>query len=214
MNIRHIMTTNVVTIPSDTSMMDARRIMEAHRIRRLPIVDRGKLVGLVNRDALDRAGPSQLSTFSIHEMTYLLSKLTVKEVMARDLVTISPDATWEQAVQLAQSRKVGALLVVEEHDKLVGIVTTNDFFYKIINPVLGIGVPGARIHVHNCGGAAKVAEVLNVIAAAGMDIEGMFIVPHPEEHSPELTIHLTSEDPAKAIEQLTSRGFLAHPRER
>jgi len=213
MIIRHIMTTNVVTVPSDTSLIDARRIMEAHRIRRLPVVDRGKLVGLVNRDALDRAGPSKLSTFSIHEVSYLLSKLTVKEVMARDLVTISPDATWEQGVQLAQSRKVGALLVVED-DRLVGIVTTNDYFYRLINPVLGIGVPGARIHVHNCGGAAKVAEVLNVISGVGLDIEGMFIVPHPEEGSPELTIHLTSEDPSKAIDELTRRGFLAHERQR
>ena len=108
MFVRDIMTTNVVTIPSSTPLADARRIMDAHGIRRIPVVDKGKLVGVVSRDALDKAGPSTLTTFSMHEITYLLSKITVREVMKTDLVTGSPDATVEEAVALAQSRRVGS----------------------------------------------------------------------------------------------------------
>ena len=107
MFIRDVMTTNVVTIPSSTSLADARRIMDAHRIRRLPVVDKGRLVGMVSRDTLDKAGPSKLTTFSMHELSYLLSKVTVKEVMKTDLVTVPPDATVEEAVTLAQSHKGG-----------------------------------------------------------------------------------------------------------
>src|SRR3989337_2907312 len=143
MFVRDVMTTNVVTISSTTSLADARRIMDAHRVRRLPVVDKGKLMGLVTRDALDRAGPSQVTTFSIHELSYLLGKLTVKEVMVKDVVTVSADATVEEGVALARTRRVGALPVMEDN-RLVGIVTTNDFFYKILNPILGISKPGTR----------------------------------------------------------------------
>jgi acetoin utilization protein AcuB len=90
-----VMTCNVTTIPSSTSLAEARRIMDAHRMRRLPVVDRGVLVGIVTRDALDRAGPSLLESFNIHDITRLLNKVTVKEVMVKELVTVSPDATVE-----------------------------------------------------------------------------------------------------------------------
>ena len=93
-----VMTSNIFTVPSSTSLAEARRIMEAHHIRRLPVVDRGMLVGVVSRDGLDRAGPSQMTSLNIHEITRLLNKLTVKEVMSKDLVTVSPDATVEEAV--------------------------------------------------------------------------------------------------------------------
>ena len=157
MFIRDVMTTNLVTIPSTTSLADARRIMDAHRIRRLPVVDKGKPVGIVSRDALDKAGPSQTTTFSIHELSYLLSKITVKDVMKKDVIVISPDATIEESVALAQFRHVGALLVVEG-GRAVGIVTTNDIFYKLVNPMLGIDQPGIRLSIHKWEGIPDAAE--------------------------------------------------------
>jgi acetoin utilization protein AcuB len=67
----------------------------------------------VTKDDLDKMGPSQLTTFSVDELVYLLNKITVKDVMHRDVVTVSPDATIEGAVAIAQSRKVGSMIVVE-----------------------------------------------------------------------------------------------------
>ena len=107
MLMREVMTTNVVTVPSTTSLAEARRIMDFHKLRRLPVVDQTKLVGMVSRDGLDKAGPSKLTTFSIHELTHLLSKITVKEVMSTDLLTVSPDATVEEAVALGQDKQMG-----------------------------------------------------------------------------------------------------------
>jgi acetoin utilization protein AcuB len=141
------MTDDVVSIPSTTSLADARRIMDVHQVKRLPVVDKEKLVGIVTKNALDKAGPSAITTFSKQELTYLLQRLTVKEVMSRDLVTISPDATVEEALALAQKSKVRSLLVTE-NSHLVGVVTTNDFFYKVLNPMLGIGKPGSIVFVH------------------------------------------------------------------
>ncbi len=129
MLVRHIMTDNVITIPSNTPVLDARKIMEAHRIERLPVVDKGKLVGLVTKDKLASASPSVATTLSIYELNYLLAKMTVREIMEKNVVTVTPDATVEAAVALAQERRVGSLPVME-HDKVIGIVTTNDFFYN------------------------------------------------------------------------------------
>jgi acetoin utilization protein AcuB len=208
-----VMTSNVFTIGSTTSLAEARRVMDAHRLRRLPVVDRGKLVGIVSRDALDRAGPSQMASLNIHEITRLLNKLTVKEVMVKDLVTVSPDATVEEAVTMAQERKVGALLVVDT-GRLVGIATTNDFFYKIINPILGIGKPGSRLVVRNCKGTGDIEKVIGAINKLGLEVETMFMLPIPEREAHSFAIHLHSQDPTTLIAELQLLGFSVERRTR
>ncbi len=213
MLIRDIMTTNVVTIPSSTSLADARRIMEAHRFRRLPVVDKGKLVGLVTKTGLDSAGPSQLTTFSVHELTYLLAKLTVREAMSKNLVTIEPNATAEEGVALAQSHRIGALLVLED-GKLVGIATTNDFFYKMLNPILGIGVPGCRISVANCCAAADLKRALEVIERQAAEITSLFTMTNRENGESSCVMHLSIGDPSATIAELQKQGFRVELRAR
>jgi len=208
-----VMTCNVITIPSSTSLAEARRTMDAHRVRRLPVVDRGVLVGIVTRDALDRAGPSQLTSLNIHDITRLLNKTTVKGVMVKDLVTVSPDATVEEAVTLAQEKKVGALLVVDS-GRLVGIATTNDFFYKMLNPILGIDKPGSRLVVRNCEGAADVEKVVAAINKLGLDVITMFMLPIPEREANSFVVHLGSDDPTNLIAELRLLGFTVERRAR
>jgi acetoin utilization protein AcuB len=213
MIIRDIMTTNVVTIPSSTSLADARRIIDAHRIRRLPVVDKGKLVGVVSRDTLDRSGPSKLTTFSMHELSYLLSKVSVKDVMKRDVVTVPPDATVEEAVTMAQSRKVGALIVVED-GRVVGIATTNDIFYKIVNPMLGIDQPGIRFSVRKWRDIADLQKILAVMAQFSPEISTIYAVKSPETGENDLIAHLTVGDSAGLIEAVRKAGFEVRPRAR
>ena len=154
MLVRDIMTSNVITIPSDTPVLEAEQIMAFHRFERLPVVDKGKLVGLVTKDNLLKASPSDATTLSRGELYYLLAKLTVKEIMKKKVVTISPDTTVEQAAAIAQQNRVGCLPVVEGN-KVIGIVTTNDFFYKILNPLLGLGEAGKRIIVRGAHAPGK-----------------------------------------------------------
>jgi acetoin utilization protein AcuB len=213
MRVGDVMTTNVVTIPSHTNLADARRIIDAHRIRRLPVVDRGKLVGIVTKDALDRTGPSQLTTFSIHEIGYLLSKVTVKEIMQKDVVTVTPDMTVEEAVALAQSKRVGALIVTEG-ERIVGIATTNDFFYKILNPMLGIGMAGSRIVVRNCCQGPEIEKVVAAINKLGIKIVTLSTVTFPEAQKHDLMLHLDTEDPGAVIEAVKKLGFSVEERAR
>ena len=206
MFIRDVMTTNVVTIPSSTSLADARRIVDAHRIRRLPVVDKGKLVGIVSRDTLDKAGPSKLTTFSMHELSYLLSKVTVREVMKREVLTVPPDSTVEEAVTLAQSRKVGALVVVED-GRVVGIATTNDIFYKIVNPLLGIDQPGIRFSVRKWRDIADLQKMLEVMARFNPEISTLYALKSPDTGENDLIAHLSVADPVGLVDALRKSGY-------
>jgi acetoin utilization protein AcuB len=205
MYMSDVMTTNVYTIPSNTSLAEARRVMEAHHVRRIPVVDRGTLVGIVTRDQLDRVGPSQVSSFNIHDLTRILNKVTIKDVMTKNPITVSPDATVEEAVTLAQEKKIGALLVVD-NGRLVGIATTNDFFYKILNPILGIGKPGSRLIVKNCGGTKHIEQIIATINRMGLEVETMFMLPFPERDQHNFVVHLSTEDPSALIQELRKIG--------
>lgn len=213
MFVSDVMTTNVVTISGDTSLADAHRIIDAHRVRRLPVVDKGKLVGIVSRDTLERSGPSQLTTFSMHEASYLLTKITVREVMKREVLTVAPDTTVEEAVALAQSRKVGALVAVES-GRVVGIVTTNDIFYKVVNPLLGIDRPGIRFSVHKWQGIADLTRMLNIMAEFRSDIVNVYARTAADGGENEVLIQLATADPVGLIDALKKGGFEVQMRSR
>lgn len=213
MIVADVMTTNVVSIPSNTSLAEARRIIDVHRIRRLPVIDRGKLMGVVTRDALDKAGPSRLTTFSMHELGYLLSKITVKEVMRHEVVTVSPSMTVEEAVSLAQSKQVGALIVMEG-ERVVGICTTNDFFYRILNPILGIGLPGSRIVVRNCHKGPDIEKIVATVNKLKVGITNLFLIDLPEARKHDLVLHLDTADSSKIIAAIKKLGCLVEERTR
>jgi acetoin utilization protein AcuB len=213
MNVRDIMTTNVVTIPSSTSVADAKRIMAAHRIRRLPVVDKGKLVGIVTEHRLESVSPSKATSLTVWELSYLLEKTTVKEIMERDVITCSPDMSAEESLALAQGNKVGALVVVED-GKVVGISSTNDFFYKIVNPILGIGQPGSRIEVAGGGNAKALEEILSAVNKLGLEITTIHIEQMPEAETRDVCVHVTSNDVKKLVAELKAKGYKVGVRRR
>jgi acetoin utilization protein AcuB len=213
MNVRDIMTTNVVTIPSNTSVADAKRIMAAHRIRRLPVVDKGKLVGIVTEHRLESVSPSKASSLTVWELGYLLEKTTVKEIMERDVITVSPDMSAEESLAVAQGNKVGAVVVVED-GRVVGISTTNDFFYKIVNPILGMGLPGSRIEIAGGGNAKALEEILSAVNKLGLEITTIHIEQLPEAKTRDVCVHVSNGDVKKLISELKAKGYKASVRRR
>jgi len=213
MFVRDVMTTNVVTVPSTTSIYDARNIMKAHKFRRLPVVDKGRIVGLVTDHSLDQVSPSKATSLSVWELNYLLAKTTLKDVMIKNVLTVAPDATVEEAVVLAQTNKVGCLPVVEE-GKIVGIVTTNDFFYRIINPIMGVGKPGTRLSIHNCCRSLDMERVFGLIKKHNVNIVTMFLDALPDATTGDLMIHLDTEDIGNLIQELTEAGYQVEVRKR
>jgi acetoin utilization protein AcuB len=213
MYVYDIMTTNVVTIPSSTSIADAKRIMEAHRIRRLPVVDKGKLVGMVTERRLESVSPSKATSLSVWELSYLLNKTSVKEIMERNVVTVSPDMSAEESLAIAQGHKVGALVVIED-GRVVGIATTNDFFYKIVNPILGLGQPGTRIEVIGAGETKALQEIISTVNKLGLEITTLHIEQLPEAIKKDVCVHIKSEDVSQLITELKGKGYRVSVRKR
>ncbi len=212
MLVRDVMTTNVVTIPSNTLVLEARNIMETHRFRRLPVVDKGKLVGIVTKNITRRAVPSEATSLSVWEINYLIAKMKVKEVMKKEVVTVSPNVTVEQTVAIAQSHGISALPVLEDK-KVVGIVTTNDLFYKFLNPLLGINESGRRINIFGVETPAQVSSIMDVLDSQGLSIKAMHTIAMPEETIKDLVIHLDTENIANLTPEIEKLGFKVDARE-
>jgi acetoin utilization protein AcuB len=213
MDVRDIMTTNVVTIPSNTSIADAKRIMEAHHIRRLPVVDKGKLVGIVTDHRLESVSPSKATSLTVWELTYLLNKTTVEEIMEKKVITVSPDMSAEESLAVAQGNKVGARVVLVV-GWVVGIATTNDFFYKIVNPILGLGQPGSRVEVIGGGETEALAGIVSTIDKLGLEISTLHIEQLPGEKNKDVCVHINSEDVSQLLDELKAKGYRVSLRRR
>lgn len=125
--VRDWMTPNPITIQPKTTLPEAHKLMQEAHIRRLPVVDHGRLVGIITLGDVREASPSDATTLSIYELNYLLSKLAVEKIMTREPLTIAPDATIRQAAGLMLENKIGGLPVVQ-NDRVIGIITESDIF--------------------------------------------------------------------------------------
>lgn len=129
--VRNWMTPNPITITMQTTLPEARRLMDKHYVRRLPVINKGKLVGIVTRGDIREAQASTATTLSVYELNYLLDQMPAKDFMAYEPITISPDAPIGEAARRMMQHKVGGLPVVE-NGELVGIITETDFCRLLI----------------------------------------------------------------------------------
>jgi acetoin utilization protein AcuB len=213
MYTKDIMTMNVVTIPSTTSITDAKRIMEAHRIRRLPVVDRGKLLGLVTERRIEQYTPSKATSLSVWELSYILAKQTVKEIMEKTVITVSPEMTVEEAVATAQDHGVGCLPVVED-GHLVGIITTNDFFYRVANPTLGIGMPGTRVEIMSKTDEPILEDICRASSQKGMNILTLHMISSTQVGGKDIVVHVDTEKVEEMVKELEAKGYKVMVRNR
>ena len=130
--VKEWMTPEVVTIQPDTTLPEAHRLMTDKQIRRLPVVKKGRLVGIVTRGDVREAEPSDATSLSIWEVNYLLAKLKVEQIMTRNPRTISPEATIGEAAQAMLEYKISGLPVVDEQGQVVGIITESDIFRTVV----------------------------------------------------------------------------------
>jgi acetoin utilization protein AcuB len=143
--------------------------MREFHVRRFPVVSKaGKLVGIVAERDLLYASPSPATSLSIYELHYLLSKLTVAEVMTKDVITVTEDTPVEDAARIMTDRKIGSLPVVRD-GQLVGIITETDLF-KLFLELLGARKKGVRLTMLLPDAKGTLAKVTGAIAERGGNI--------------------------------------------
>ena len=210
MYVREYMNPSVITVDSDTLIYDAAKIMSNHKIRRLPVMKKGKLVGIVTRDKIREATASPATSLSIWEFNYILAKMKVKDVMERNVLTVTPDTTVEEAVTLGQEHAVGAFPVVED-ERLVGIVTTTDLF-KITTQAFGFGKSGVRLHIFDYSKTGSLTEVIDIISKCGARIISLLHIVPPSIGKEDCIIHLDREDATRIVNELKSKGYQVEER--
>jgi acetoin utilization protein AcuB len=206
MRIKDVMTRNPITVDSETLVLDAQRIMKENNIRRLPIVDKGKLVGIITKHDLLEAAPSPATSLSIHELNYLLSKMKVKEIMKKNPVTIAPDTPFEEALRLGQEKKIGSFPVTD-NGKLVGIATESDII-RFVTRVLGIKEEGSRITIEGLGGKlGDLERIVSIVNQHHTIVLSMISLPRPEKKDWMIVLRLKTNDPDPIVKDFKKAGF-------
>jgi acetoin utilization protein AcuB len=187
MLVRDYMTQPPIVISPNTPISDALRVMREHGIRRFPVVDaKGKLVGIVSDKDLLHAEPSPATSLSIWEIGYLLGKITIDQVMTRDVLTVGPTAPLEDAAQIMVDRKIGGLPVIEA-GQVVGVITETDIF-KVFTLLLGAHEGGIGVTATATDRPGLLADLTGAIARAGGDITA--IVTYPADGGSRTSIYL------------------------
>ena len=206
MRIKDVMTKNPVTVNSETLVLDAQKVMKENNIRRLPIVDKGKLVGIITQHDLLEASPSPATSLSIHELNYLLAKMKVKEIMKKNPVTITSDTPFEEALKIGQEKKIGSFPVVE-NGKLVGIATESDIV-RFMTHALGLREEGSRITIEGLGGKLSDLErIIQIVNQHQTIILSMVSLPRPEKKDWMIVLRLKTADPDPIVRDFKKAGF-------
>ena len=179
MFVRHRMSSPAVTVGPNVPVMEALQVMKEHNVRRLVVVDgRGRLAGIVSEKDVLRASPSQATTLSIYEVSYLLQRLPVSEIMARDVVTVIEDTPLEEAARLMAERHLGGLPVMRG-EQVVGIITETDILMGF-SEALGAFAAGVRVMVDLPDEPGAVASVVDAVKELGGNLAALSLLRPPD----------------------------------
>jgi acetoin utilization protein AcuB len=169
MLVKERMSRQPILAAPDLPVGEALNQMKREHIRRMPVVDQhGKLIGIVSDKDLLQASPSPATSLSVWEITYLLSKLTVSEVMTKQVITVTEDTPLEDAARIMVDNKIGGLPVMRG-DKIVGIITETDLF-KIFLELLGARDKGVRLTLLVPEQPGELAKITQAVAINGGNI--------------------------------------------
>jgi acetoin utilization protein AcuB len=202
MLVREWMAENPQTVSTKTPVMEAMQMLRQGGFRRLPVMDGDRLIGIVTDRDLKEATPSKATTLSVYELNYLLSKLTVKDVMKTPVITVGPSDPIERAALLMEEHRISGLPVVED-ERLVGIFTITDLLRAFI-AVLGLREGGTRVTVSlpdEPGVLARAAEV-----AAPSNIVAVVTAGVQPGQKREVVLRVVGDEAERFPERLRSRG--------
>ena len=166
MLVKNWMSKEIVTVDVDDSMQNAIYILQEQNIKILPVMDGGNLVGIISDRDLKKASPSDATTLDMHELLFLISKIKVRDLMKKPVYTAKPDDTVEEAAALLLEKKISGLPVVDENNRLVGIITRSDIFRVLIS-LSGLGQKGIQFAIRIKDMPGIIKEVRELIHEYG-----------------------------------------------
>jgi acetoin utilization protein AcuB len=205
MLVRDIMQTHPVSATLETRLPHLLRLLQRRGFRHLPVVDSGKLVGIISDRDLKQSMISAASTTEGSERDRLLDELTAGQIMARAVVTVGPTIGVDEAARLMATRKISALPVTEG-DRLVGIVTETDVLQLFVR-AMGVLEPSSRLDVILRDQTAGLGEVVRAVEEAGSRISSVMTLAMPTGER-EIVLRLATINPGPAVKALEAKGFV------
>lgn len=203
MYVRSRMTINPITITADAPITDAVALMKEKNLKRVPVVDGSKVVGLLTQSDIQKVSPTKATSLSIFEINYLLSKLTVKDAMTKNPITIEADNLLEEAAVIMRQDRIGTLLVVE-NGNLVGIITESDIFDAFID-LLGFKDVGSRITVEAKDTPGIMAHIAEIYKSLHVNISHIAV--YRGEGTSDIVIRSEAVETADLEKKLIEQGY-------
>jgi acetoin utilization protein AcuB len=160
------MSKSVIAVEVDDSMHNAMKLMKENGIRMLPVLKKGKLVGVLTDRDLKRASASDATTLDVHELLYLISKIKVQDIMTKNPITVPHNFTIEETAEVLLENKISGAPVVDQNGGLVGIITQTDLFQVLIS-LTGVGKGGIQFAFQLEDRPGSIKEVADVIRKYG-----------------------------------------------
>jgi acetoin utilization protein AcuB len=196
------MSAHPILCEPDLPVSDALDQMKREHIRRMPVVDKhGKLIGIVSDKDLLHASPSMATSLSVWEITYLLAKIKIKDVMTRKVVTVTSDTPLETAARIMVDNEIGGLPVVDDDSAVSGIITETDIFKAFIE-MFGARKKGVRVTTIVPDTQGEFAKITHAIAEAGGNIAALVELPGADSTNNEVLFKVIGVAKDKLIEVL------------
>jgi len=189
----------VISTNPEMPVVDALALMKRERIRRMPVVKNGKLVGIISDKDLLNASPSQATSRSVWELNYLVSKITIQDVMTDKVLTVEENTPIEEAARIMADNKIGGLPVMRGRD-IVGMITETDLF-KIFLELMGARESGVRVTVLFPDQQGQLARLTEAIANADGNFVafGVFTGESPSNRLLTFKVDCLTESQVKSI---------------
>lgn len=192
MYVKDHMTQNVKTIKKDTPISKALDIMAKNHFHRLPVVDdEGKLIGLITEGLVTESSGKSATSLSIYELNYLLSRTMAKDIMIKDVATISPEVFLEEAASKMLEKSISVLPVVDDNGVVVGIITEKDMFQSFIE-LMGYQHQGTKFVIACQDVPGYFAQIAKLFGDNDANLESCAVY-HSDERGTELVVKATGE---------------------
>lgn len=175
----------VISVSPETPINEALAMFKREHIRRAPVMKNGKLLGIVSQSDLLNASPSSATTLSVWELNYMISKVTVKDVMTRKVISVDKDTPIEEAARIMADTKIGGLPVTSA-GKVVGMITETDLF-KVFLELMGARQKSLRVTATIPEQPGELAKITRAIANNGGDFISFGMFSGPDANSKVLT---------------------------
>jgi acetoin utilization protein AcuB len=201
MYVKDHMTKNPVTVTPDTSVSKVLELMQKGHFHRVPVVDEnGVLKGLITEGVVTEASGQNTTSLSIFELNYLLSRTTVKEIMIKDVKTITEGEFVEVAAEVMLEAGINVLPVVDDSNKVIGIITEKDIFKTFVD-LLGLKHQGTKFVIKMENKPGLLAKVSSLLAENDANVEATGVYQN-EERGAEFFVKATGTIEVEAMTKI------------